>query len=266
MRIHKVINFNNCSHFKPSARGWTWDLHYGQDGHPVCAFQVQTGTDATWTTSRIYYYYARWTGTAWQKRFIAQAGRGIYASESDYGGGMCLDPKNPNVIYISSNAASPFNLADISNVPLNSNNRYEIYRGVTADGGLTFTWTPVTSNSIADNLRPIIPENSPYDQTVIWFTGTYTSFTNFDTRVLAILRNDLRMSDSLLAPSSNSGILEWKSSPGWRYRITGSEDLNGFPHTILGGIESQGETTSRTFTFPPSLTNKPKAFFRVEVE
>jgi len=250
----------------PNARGWTWDIHYGQDGNPVCVFQVQVGTDATWATSRIYYYYARWTGTSWQKRFIAQAGRGIYASESDYGGGMCLDPKNPNIIYIASNAASPFNLADVNNVPLSPNNRYEIYRGVTTDGGLTFTWTPITTNSVADNFRPIIPENSPYDQTVIWFNGTYNSYTSFDTRVLAILRNDLRMKTSLLVPASNSGTFEWKSSPGWRYRITGSEDLDGFPHTILSGIESQGETTSSTFTFPPTLTNKPKAFFRVETE
>jgi hypothetical protein len=229
-------------------------------------FQAQTGTDATWSTSRIYYYYARWTGTAWQKRFIAQAGRGIYAAESDYGGGMCVDPSNPNVIYISSNAANPFNLSDVINVPLNTNARYEIYRGVTADGGLTFSWTPVTSNSVADNLRPIIPENSPYDHTLLWFNGTYNSYTGFNTRVLAILRNDLRIRTSSFSPASNSGTLEWDSSPGWRYRITGSADLNGFPHTVTTGVESQGDTTSQMFTFPAPLTNKPKAFFRVETE
>ena len=250
----------------PNARGWTWDVHYGTDGNPVCVFQVQTGTDATWSTSRIYYYYARWTGTAWQKRFIAQAGRGIYAAESDYGGGMCVDPANPNVIYLSSNAANPFDLADVSNVPLNTNSRYEIYRGVTSDGGLTFSWTPITSNSGADNLRPIIPENSPYDQTLLWFNGTYNSYTSFDTRVLALLRNDLRIRTSSFSPASNSGTLEWNSSPGWRYRITGSADLNGFPFTATSGIESQGATTSNTFVFPTALMNAPKAFFRVESE
>lgn len=250
----------------PNARGWTWDVHYGADGKPVCVFQVQTGTDATWSSSRIFYYYARWTGTAWQKRFIARAGRGIYASESDYGGGMCLDPANPNIVYISSNAASPFDLSDVSNVPLNTNARFEIYRGVTTDGGLTFSWTPVTTNSANDNFRPIVPENSPYDQTLIWFNGVYNSYTSFDTRVLAILRNDLKVRTSTFSPSLNSGTLEWDSSPGWRYRITGSADLNGFPFTATSGIESQGETTSNTFSFPAPLMNAPKAFFRVESE
>jgi len=250
----------------PNARGWTWDVHYGPDGNPVCVFQVQTGTDATWSTSRIYYYYARWTGTAWQKRFIAQAGRGIYAAESDYGGGMCVDPANPNVVYISSNAANPFDLSDVNSVPLSTNARFEIYRGVTSDGGLTFSWTPITSNSGADNLRPIIPENSPYDQTLLWFNGTYNSYTSFDTRVLAILRNNLKIKTTSFTPSSNTGTIEWNSSPGWRYRITGSADLNGFPHTAAQGIESDGGTTSATFSFPAPLQNLPKAFFRVETE
>lgn len=169
----------------PAARGWTWDVQYGQGGAPTCVFQAQTGTDATWSTSRIYYYYARWTGTAWQRRFIAQAGRGIYAAESDYGGGMCLDPDDPRIVYISTNAAAPFALGDINNVPLRANERYEIYRGFTADGGLTFTWTPVTENSAQNNLRPIVPVGHGKQEFLLWFNGTYTTYTNFSTRVLA---------------------------------------------------------------------------------
>jgi hypothetical protein len=217
----------------PDARGWTVDIHYGANGNPVCAFQVQTGTDATWSTSRIYYYYARWTGTAWQKRFIAQAGRGIYAAESDYGGGMCVDPANPNIIYISSNAANPFDLSDVDDVPLKANARFEIYRGVTSDGGLSFSWTPVTSNSAADNLRPIIPENSPFDQTLLWFNGTYNSYTGFDTRVLAILRNDLRIRTSSFSPAPDSGTLEWEFLAGMAlpdHRFHGPQRFSPHPH------------------------------------
>lgn len=250
----------------PNGRSWTWDIHYDKAGSPVCVFQVQLGTDATWATSRIYYYYARWNGTSWQKRFIAKAGRGIYAAESDYGGGMCIDPKDPNIVYIASNATNPFDLADINNVPLNPNARFEIYRGVTSDGGLTFTWQAVTTNSANDNLRPIVPESSPFDHTLVWFNGTYNSYTNFSCRVLAILRNNLTLRNSTISPQLNTATLTWASSPGGRYRITGSEDLSDFPHDAATGIDSQGGTTSLTFPFPSTLVNAPKAFFRIETE
>jgi hypothetical protein len=61
----------------PTGRAWCWEVTYQADGKPACVFTVQrdqvTGTN--WFDDRIYYYYARWTGTNWQKRFIAQAGR-----------------------------------------------------------------------------------------------------------------------------------------------------------------------------------------------
>lgn len=248
----------------PGARGWTWDVHYGADGHPVCVFQVQTGTDSTWATSRIYYYYARWTGTAWQRKFIAQGGRGIYAAESDYGGGMTIDPSRPNVIYISSNAANPFNLADVGNVPLRANARYELYRGTTEDGGLTFTWEQLTFNSDRDNLRPIVPENHGYDRALLWFNGIYSTYSNYETRVLSVLENDLKLRSWNF--ENNSGTLTWDSSMGRVYRITGSSDLVGFPHEAARGIGSQGPTTSHTFPFPSALRNAPRAFFRIETE
>lgn len=172
----------------PSGRAWTWDIHYSRDGHPVCAFQVQRDnvTGSGWNHDRIYYYYARWTGSVWQRRFIAQAGRGLYSNEDDYGGGMSIDPEDPRVVYISSNAADPFDLSSIDKIPLAANERYEIYRGFTDDGGLTFSWTPVTENSAADNLRPIVPENHGHTRHLLWFYGSYTSYTNFDTKVLGI--------------------------------------------------------------------------------
>ncbi|MEY4245961.1 MAG: hypothetical protein RLZZ245_3546 [Verrucomicrobiota bacterium] len=252
----------------PNGRGWTWDVHYGKDGHPVCVFQVQVDnvTGTGWNHDRIYYYYARWTGTEWQRRFIAQAGRGLYSAEDDYGGGMCIDPENPNVVYISSNAASPFNLGNITNVPLRTNERYEIWRGVTQDGGLTFAWEQITVDSPADNLRPIIPEKHGYDRALVWFHGTYTTYTNFTCRVLAILENDIRMQSFLIDEPSSTGRIGWLSSPGRRYRITGSSDLQTFPHVAASRIDSQGPSTEIMFNFPPPLVNARRGFFRVEEE
>ncbi len=177
----------------PNARAWTWDIHYGSDGHPVCVFQVQphrpgdfSRPTTDWPNQRIFYYYARWTGTEWQKRFIAQAGRGLYSSEPDYGGGMAIDPEDPRVVYISTNALHPIDLStiEVGEIPLNPGDRYEIWRGFTADRGLTFSWTPVTENSAADNLRPIVPEGHKRRHALIWFHGIYTSYTSYNTRVL----------------------------------------------------------------------------------
>ena len=204
----------------PFARGWTWDVVYDRSQNPVCVFQVQVGTDATWSSSRIYYYYARWTGAAWQKRFIAQAGRGIYAAESDYGGGMCIDPDDSRVIYISTNAASPFSLADVDNVPLAA--RYEIWRGFTADGGLTFTWTPVTENSTADNLRPIVPLHHGRTECLLWFYGTYNSYTSFSTQVLGRLGEP-----AVSLPAWNA-----QNALGAEARPTDDTDGDGVPNLL----------------------------------
>lgn len=190
----------------PGARAWTWDVHLDTNGHPVCVFQVQldnvTGTG--WNHDRIYYYYARWTGSEWQRRFIAHGGRGLYQAEDDYGGGVAIDPDDPRVIYISTNAASPFALGDIQNVPLAVNERYEIWRGFTADGGLSFSWEPVTENSAADNLRPIVPKGHGMSHHALWFQGTYTSYTQFNTRVMGLF-------DPQAEPA---GYAAWAASSG----------------------------------------------------
>ncbi|MBB5350051.1 hypothetical protein HNR46_000272 [Haloferula luteola] len=252
----------------PTGRGWTWDVHYGKDGNPVCVFQVQADdvTGTGWNHDRIYYYYARWTGTEWQKRFIAQGGRPIYSDEDDYGGGMTLDPEDPNIVYISSSAADPFALDSISDVPLSVNERFEIWRGVTSDGGLTFEWEAITQGSPADNLRPIVPENHGYDRSLVWFYGTYTTYTNFSAKVLAILNNGLAVSDFNKSPLATSATLKWDSSPGQSYRITGSDDLQSFPVGVAAGIPSQGPSTEHTFTIPSPLDTSTRAFFRVETE
>ena len=172
----------------PSGRAWSWDIHRGNDDQPVAVFTVRVAnvTGTGWNHNRIYYYYARWDGSQWKKTFIAHAGRPLYSAEADYAGGICIDPEDPRVVYISTNAASPFALGSLTSVPLAANDRYEIYRGFTADGGLTFTWEQVTVNSTADNLRPTVPENHARDRTLLWFNGTYTSYTSFATRVLGI--------------------------------------------------------------------------------
>ncbi len=174
----------------PFGRAWTWDLGYQPDGKPVCAFQVQvdgvTGSATNFRNDRIYYYYARWDGSQWLRKFIAHAGRGIFSTEDDYGGGMCIDPENPNVVYLSSNVADPFELSTLAPALNPNNERYELWRGVTSDGGLTFAWTPVTTNSAQDNLRPYVPRRNGGEPCVLWFRGNYPGYTSYSTAVVGL--------------------------------------------------------------------------------
>jgi len=167
----------------PGGRAWCWDMAYAGDTAPVTVFSVQRTNvmGGHWFDDRIYYYYARWTGSRWQKRCVANAGRPLYEGERDYAGGITLDPGNPDVIYLSSNAAQPFDLSDIDRVPLGPGEHYEIFRGVTRDGGRTFNWTAVTNKSDTDNLRPYVPRGNPFKIGLLWFSGKYTSYTRWQT-------------------------------------------------------------------------------------
>jgi hypothetical protein len=173
----------------PTGRAWCWELVPQTNGWPVCVFSVQVDTVAgpNWTDDRIYYYYARWTGTNWQKRFIAQAGRPLYQSENDYAGGIALDPENPSTVYVSTIAANPFDLTTTTNVPLGPH--FELYKGVTTNGGLSFAWTPLTTNSTVDNFRPYVPRNRQGVPALLWFRGNYSAYTSFSTSVVGLFTN-----------------------------------------------------------------------------
>ncbi|MEE1974248.1 Ig-like domain-containing protein, partial [Maribacter flavus] len=196
----------------PNGRAWTWDTAYYTDGNPATVFQVSLDSPSdpnNYLATRIFYYYARWTGTNWQKRMIAKAGRPLYDREEDYSGGITIDPDNPNVIYLSTNAANPFDLTwQDTNIPLNTNDRYEIWKGETSDGGLTFSWQPITQNSTSDHLRPIVPKNHGQSQHAIWFSGQYDTYErwNNDTQLLALFgdSNTIPVTDVTVTPSTRA--------------------------------------------------------------
>ena len=176
----------------PNGRAWIWDLEYDSEGKPVCVFQLQPhrGDDfdreiSSFPDGRIRYYWARWTGNTWEVRFIAEAGRGMYRDEDDYAGGICLDPDDPAVVYLSSNARSPFDLHQ-ETVPLGPGERYEIHRGRTTDGGKSFEWEPVTKDSSEDQLRPFVAKGHGWKRHVVWFAGDYKTYEDYRCRVMGV--------------------------------------------------------------------------------
>ncbi|HSU52438.1 MAG TPA: LamG-like jellyroll fold domain-containing protein, partial [Candidatus Dormibacteraeota bacterium] len=244
-----------------TGRAWCWEITYQTNGWPVCVFTVQldrvTGTN--WFDDRIYYYYARWTGTNWQKRFIAQAGRPLFNPENDYAGGICLDPANPNTIYISSNAGDPFNLTSVTNVPLNANQRYELWRGTTTDGGLTFTWSSITTNSTKDNLRPYIPRwqtNTP--PAVIWFRGIYTTFNSYDCEIVGLFNNPIQTAPqtTLISPAAKSVNFTNLSN---QLLLTATATDDGLPAPLTYSWTTASGPTNIVFSDP--FSTNTTAFF-----
>jgi autotransporter-associated beta strand protein len=199
----------------PTGRAWCWQIGYQTNGYPVCVFQVKVDnvTGSTWSDARIYYYYARWTGTNWQKRFIAHAGRPLYNGQPDYGGGICFDPQNPSTIYISTDAENPFDLSTTTNVPLGAN--YEIWKGITADGGLTFAWQPMTGNSTVDNLRPYVPRYFGGEPCVLWFRRTYTSYTSFNTEMVGLFTTKVPQTNATSGTWSVDANGLWSDAGNW---------------------------------------------------
>jgi hypothetical protein len=162
---------------------WVSDLHLDRAGWPVLAYSVQKNSaglgPAHPDAGRDHRYrYAHWNGERWREREIAYAGSRLYPGEDDYTGNVCLDPSDPNVVYLSSNV-------DIRTGRPNNSGHYEIYRGARGESGDTWGWTALTQDSTMDNIRPIVPLGSGSGNLVLWLRGLYGSYTDYDLEVVA---------------------------------------------------------------------------------
>jgi hypothetical protein len=114
---------------------------------------------------------------------MAPAGSRLYPREDDYTGLAAIDPTDVNVVYISTNAYPT------TGDPLWSRSdgkrHWEIYRGETLDGGRSWRWTPVTSDSTVDNLRPVVAAGGGR-KVLLWLRGTYRTYTDYDLDVMAL--------------------------------------------------------------------------------
>jgi len=158
----------------PDDVAWMADIELDRDAHPYVLFSTQIdgrGLPRGQGGMDLRYHYARWDGTSWHTEEIAQAGRRLYAGEDDYSGLGALDPKNPDVMYISTDADP------VSGDPLVSHadrkRHYELFRGQRDARLGKWTWAPFTRNSTADNLRPVIPAWNDPRTALVWMRGTY---------------------------------------------------------------------------------------------
>ncbi|QDU54813.1 BNR-4 repeat-containing protein [Aeoliella mucimassa] len=153
---------------------WMADFEAYADGQLAMLFKARA--DDSIEDHR--FLYARCNEGTWQVSPLAKAGGRLFGSEQDYTGLGALDPNDPNTLYIST---------PIDPQTGKSTKFHEIYRGTSADEGLTWTWQAITRDSAADNLRPIIPRWAPGHTALIWNQGTMIRSQNYDMRVMLLL-------------------------------------------------------------------------------
>ena len=175
--------------FQGDARNVAWvaDVELDAQGRPFVAYSVQkdsAGLPPRQGGEDHRYRVARFTGRAWEDAEIAHAGRRLYAGEDDYTGGVALVPGDPTRIFLSTDV-NPATGAPLVSAR-DGQRHYEIFRGESKDGGRSFTFRPVTRDSTADNLRPIVPRTDDAREIVLWLRGVYRSYTDYALEVVGL--------------------------------------------------------------------------------
>jgi len=135
------------------------------------------------------FFFCRYDGTKWTPTYLCQAGYKLYYAEADYVGLGCLSPNDPNTIYISTKYDPRAVMPGVTDTNPQYSPVHEIWKGVTTNQGASFTWTPVTQNSIRDNLRPIVPVWDAGDTALLWFRGAYSTAQIYDEAPVGIVEH-----------------------------------------------------------------------------
>lgn len=144
----------------PEQRDWVWQVTMDKDGAPVIAF-VRISEDK----KSHDYYYGKWTGTNWEKTFLANGGGHFHQTENlemCYSGGMTIDPDNINQVYCS--------------VPMEGKHGrvYEIMKYTLDDAGKVVSTDVITQNSVKNNVRPyMIQGSNETPLRLTWMYGDY---------------------------------------------------------------------------------------------
>ncbi|MBP8606254.1 MAG: BNR-4 repeat-containing protein [Phycisphaerae bacterium] len=214
-----------------SQRGWTSDMHLDAAGWPVVAYTTRISNDDH------RYRYARFDGTKWTDYQIAYAGQCLYTEENDYTGLITLDPRNPDIVYISAN------VHPVTGAPLISSadgrRHWEIFRGITDDGGATWRWEYITKNSAVDNIRPVVPIWDDPRTILLWMRGTYYTYTNYNTQIVGMIDPEAISPDSPeITRQPESAAAPIGQTAMFTVQAVGREPLN----YVWYKVDSSGDT------------------------
>ncbi|MGW1346866.1 BNR-4 repeat-containing protein [Kribbella sp. NPDC002412] len=162
---------------------WTIDIRRAADG-TIAAILLARQEEPSEDSDRHRvvrdhrYFYARLApGGEWEVQQLAKAGPGLLPHEQDYTGLVAIDPYDLDSLYVS----TPIDPRDGTSLA-----HHEIFHARLSAGGTA--WTPVTENSDADNLRPIVAPGDPNRVPLLWFRGPMTASQHYDCEVVLLDR------------------------------------------------------------------------------
>lgn len=162
---------------------WLSDLQF-IDSRPTAVVSTRMpwpdGRPAGLGAHRLQYHWARQRAGGWTVEPLAWAGSELAPRNVDYAGLGAQDPSEPRRVVISTN------VHPVTEAPLVSaadgKVHWELFEGWRTGAG-AWTWTPVTANSVEDNVRPVIAAGGAH-KALAWMRGRYWGWTAFNTRIV----------------------------------------------------------------------------------
>ncbi len=174
-------------------RCWDDDICRYADGAIECIITARINDNTEDNDANINpdhaFFFCRFDGTNWNSTYLCQAGYKLYSTEADYVGLGCLNPNDPNTIYISTEFDPRAVIPGVTDTNLAYTTVHEIWKGVTTNQGVSFAWTPITQGSLRDNLRPVMPIWDNTDSALLWFRAVYTSAQIVDGAIVGIVEH-----------------------------------------------------------------------------
>jgi hypothetical protein len=94
-------------------------------------------------------------------------------------------PGDPSRVFVSTNADPSTGGPLVSSA--DRKRHWEAFKGETKDGGRSWRFHPVTRDSAADNLRPMVPRATGPGEVLLWLRGTYRSYTDYSLEAVGLL-------------------------------------------------------------------------------
>lgn len=140
---------------------WNWSITTDASGNPRVLYSEFPST----TDHRLM--FSRWDGSAWTTPVqVCTMGTYLYAAEPYYSAGADFHDSLPDTIFVGRE----------------SSGNYTVERWTSADNGATWAQAEILSPASATKkARPISPQNAATELVALWWEGTYTSFTSYDT-------------------------------------------------------------------------------------